>query len=108
LLGRPVGAAPVPWFWSYQGDLKLQIAGLSTGYDEYVVRGEPDSERFSVLYYRQGELLAIDAVNSPAEYMAVRRALMDGASVPPSLAGDPGTPLKSLLAARRRPAVPSP
>ncbi|MGW5202420.1 NAD(P)/FAD-dependent oxidoreductase [Streptomyces spiralis] len=108
LLGRPVGAAPVPWFWSYQGDLKLQIAGLSTGYDEYVVRGEPDSERFSVLYYRQGELLAIDAVNSPADYMAVRRALMDGASVSPSLAGDPGTPLKFLLAARRRPAVPSP
>ncbi|GEC03209.1 ferredoxin [Streptomyces spinoverrucosus] len=101
LLGRPAPTRTVPWFWSYQGDLKLQIAGLSTGYDEYVVRGEPDSERFSVLYYRQGELLAIDAVNNPGDYMAVRKALTQGATVRPGLAGDLGTPLKSLLAARQ-------
>ncbi|MGI5133424.1 NAD(P)/FAD-dependent oxidoreductase [Streptomyces sp. CA-106110] len=100
LLGRPVGARPVPWFWSYQGDLKLQIAGLSAGHDEYVVRGEPDSERFSVLYYRRGELLAIDAVNSPADYMAVRKALTVGAVLPASAAADSGTLLKTLLAAR--------
>ncbi|GGI95379.1 NAD(P)/FAD-dependent oxidoreductase [Streptomyces brasiliensis] len=107
LLGRPARAAAVPWFWSFQGDLKLQIAGLSTGYDEHVVRGEPDSERFSVLYYRQGRLLAIDAVNSPADYMAVRKALTDGATVPAATAGDTSVPLKTLLAAPRRDAVPS-
>jgi 3-phenylpropionate/trans-cinnamate dioxygenase ferredoxin reductase subunit len=90
----------VPWFWSYQGDLKLQIAGLAAGYDEYVVRGEPDDERFSVLYYRRGELLAVDAVNSPADYMAVRKALTDGRTVPAALASDPATPLKTLLTAR--------
>ncbi|MEW2498328.1 FAD-dependent oxidoreductase [Streptomyces nodosus] len=106
LLGRPAPQPAVPWFWSYQGDLKLQIAGLSGGYDQHVVRGEPDSERFSVLYYRQGELLAIDAVNSPADYMAVRRALTQGATVPAGVAGDHGTPLKSLLTARPA-AVPS-
>ncbi|MFE7172331.1 NAD(P)/FAD-dependent oxidoreductase [Streptomyces sp. NPDC057616] len=100
LLGRPEPARAVPWFWSFQGDLKLQIAGLSTGYDEYVVRGEPSDERFSVLYYRGGELLAVDAVNSPADYMAVRRALGQGATVPPDGAGDPGTPLKTLVVAR--------
>ncbi|MER5911486.1 FAD-dependent oxidoreductase [Streptomyces sp. NPDC001982] len=100
LLGRPARAAAVPWFWSFQGDLKLQIAGLSTDYDEYVLRGEPDSERFSVLYYRQGRLLAIDAVNSPADYMAVRKALTDGATVPATAAGDPSVPLKTLLTAR--------
>ncbi|MGW4825297.1 NAD(P)/FAD-dependent oxidoreductase [Streptomyces sp. NPDC004227] len=97
LLGRPAPQPAVPWFWSHQGDLKLQIAGLSGGYDQHVVRGEPDSERFSVLYYRQGELLAIDAVNSPADYMAVRKALTQGATVPAGVAGDHGTPLKALL-----------
>ncbi|MFD7994719.1 NAD(P)/FAD-dependent oxidoreductase [Streptomyces mexicanus] len=100
MLGRSVETRSVPWFWSSQGDLKLQIAGLSTGYDEVVVRGEPDSERFSVLYYRQGELLAIDAVNSPADYMAVRKALTQGRTVPAGAAADAGTPLKALLTAR--------
>jgi 3-phenylpropionate/trans-cinnamate dioxygenase ferredoxin reductase subunit len=100
LLGRPAPNPPVPWFWSYQGDLKLQIAGLSSGYDEYVVRGEPADERFSVLYYRRGELLAADAVNTPADYMAVRKALTDGRTVPAAPAADAGTPLKTLLTAR--------
>ncbi|MFF9126630.1 NAD(P)/FAD-dependent oxidoreductase [Streptomyces sp. NPDC014889] len=107
LLGRPAPQSAVPWFWSHQGDLKLQIAGLSGGYDQHVVRGEPDSERFSVLYYRQDELLAIDAVNSPADYMAVRRALAQGATFPASAAADRGIPLKTLLATTRPAAVPS-
>jgi len=101
LLGTPAPQRAVPWFWSYQGDLKLQIAGLSGGYDQHVVRGDPDSERFSVLYYRQDELLAIDAVNSPADYMAVRKALTQGTTVPASVAGDSGTPLKALLTTGR-------
>ena len=87
----------MPWFWSNQGDLRLQIAGLSTGYDEHVVRGEPDSERFSVLYYREGRLLAVDAVNNPADYMVVRKALAQGATIPPDRAADTATPLKSLV-----------
>ncbi|WP_395103977.1 NAD(P)/FAD-dependent oxidoreductase [Actinomadura sp. SCN-SB] len=97
LLGRVEGTTPVPWFWSYQGDLRLQIAGLSTGYDEHVVRGEPDSERFSVLYYRRNRLLAVDAVNRPADYMAVRKALGEGATIPPGRAADPEAPLKSVI-----------
>ncbi|MEU3984377.1 FAD-dependent oxidoreductase [Streptomyces sp. NPDC026672] len=100
LLGRAAPAPAVPWFWSFQGDLKLQIAGLSTGYDTHVLRGDPDGERFSVLYYREGRLLAVDAVNSPADYMAVRKALTDGADLPADAAADPAVPLKSLLAAR--------
>ncbi|GHG98693.1 NAD(P)/FAD-dependent oxidoreductase [Streptomyces lanatus] len=99
LLGRPAQTRMVPWFWSYQGDLKLQIAGLSTGYDDYVVRGEPESERFSVLYYREGGLIAVDAVNNPADYMTVRKVLSQGATIPSSGAGDFGTPLKSLVVA---------
>ncbi|GAA2080010.1 NAD(P)/FAD-dependent oxidoreductase [Actinomadura alba] len=99
LLGRLDDVKSVPWFWSYQGDLKLQIAGLAAGYDDYVVRGEPDDERFSVLYYRQNRLLAIDAVNRPADYMAVRKALGQGVTIAPDRAGDAAIPLKSLLAA---------
>ena len=98
LLGRPAGAPPVPWFWSNQGDLRLQIAGLSTGHDEQVVRGRPDEESFAVLYYRRDRLLAVDAVNRPADYMAVRRALAQGATIDPDRAGDAGVPLKSLIA----------
>lgn len=98
LLGRLDGVRPVPWFWSFQGDLKLQIAGLADGYDDHVVRGEPDDEHFSVLYYRRGRLLAIDAVNRPADYMAVRKALGQGASIAPDRAGDAAIPLKSLIA----------
>jgi 3-phenylpropionate/trans-cinnamate dioxygenase ferredoxin reductase subunit len=100
LLGTLQHTRTVPWFWSYQGDLKLQIAGLSAGYDSYVVRGEPDSERFSVLYYREDQLLAVDAVNNPADYMAVRKALSQDATIPAGRAGDAATPLKTLFAPR--------
>jgi 3-phenylpropionate/trans-cinnamate dioxygenase ferredoxin reductase subunit len=99
LLGLPVETRSVPWFWSYQRDLRLQIAGLSTGYDQYVVRGEPEDEKFSVLYYRQGELLAVDAVNNPIDYMVVRKALTAGASIPAEAAADASRSLKSMLAA---------
>ncbi|GAA3156198.1 FAD-dependent oxidoreductase [Blastococcus jejuensis] len=99
IVGAPDRAPNVPWFWSNQGDLRLQIAGLSTGYDEFVVRGEPDSEKFAVLYYRAGRLLAVDAVNSPPDYMVVRKALTQGATIPADRAADEATPLKQLLMA---------
>ena len=99
LLGRLTETRTVPWFWSNQGDLRLQIAGLSTGFDTHVVRGEPDSERFSVLYYREGRLLGVDAVNSVADYLVVRKALTQGIDLPADAAADAATPLKTLLAA---------
>jgi 3-phenylpropionate/trans-cinnamate dioxygenase ferredoxin reductase subunit len=102
LLGRLDAKPGVPWFWSNQGHLRLQIAGLSTGYDDYVVRGEPDSEKFSVLYYRDGRLLAADAVNNTPEYMVVRKALSLGVSIPPEIAADVTAPLKEALAATVR------
>ena len=99
LLGRLEDTRTVPWFWSNQGDLRLQIAGLATGYDDYVIRGEPDSERFSVLYYRADELLAVDAVNNPVDYMVVRKVLSQGGTIPADRAADAATPLKSLVVA---------
>lgn len=93
------GAHAVPWFWSDQADLKLQIAGLSQDYDQVVVRGEPDSEAFSVLYYAGGKLIAIDAVNNTRDYLVARKLIGLGASVPPERAGDPSVSLKDLAAA---------
>ncbi len=97
LLDAPPRPGFVPWFWSDQADLKLQIAGLSAGHDETVLRGEPDSERFSMLYYREGRLVAADCVNSARDFMAARRLLESGATVPPRAAADPHTPLRSHL-----------
>lgn len=107
LLGRTPPPPAVPWFWSHQGDLRLQIAGLSAGYDATVLRGDPAAERFCVLYYRGERLLAIDTVNSPAEYMVVRKLLGQGGTIAPELAADQAVPLKEL-AALARPAVGQP
>lgn len=97
LLGRPQAARTVPWFWSDQADLKLQIAGLSQGYDQVVVRGEPDSEQFSVLYYADGRLLAIDAINSARDFMLVRKLLGKGETIPADLVADTSRQLKELI-----------
>ena len=97
LIGAEPPATGVPWFWSDQNDLKLQIAGLNAGYDETVVRGDRDAESFSVLYYRDDRLIAIDAVNAPRDYMAVRRILGDGGNVPQRAARDPAVALKDFV-----------
>jgi 3-phenylpropionate/trans-cinnamate dioxygenase ferredoxin reductase subunit len=96
--GVPAPYDAVPWFWSDQGTLKLQIAGLSTGFDQVVLRGDRFQERFSVLYYRAGRLLAVHAVNSPRDYMAVRRALATGQEIPAELAADANRPLRPAAA----------
>ncbi len=73
ICGKPAQHAHVPWFWSDQYDLKLQIAGVSTGYDQTVLRGDPDSGKFALYYLGQGELLAVDAVNSPKDFMTGKK-----------------------------------
>lgn len=66
----------LPWFWSDQYDLKLQIAGLNTGYDEVVLSGDPTRDRdFSCFYLRDGELLAADCINRPRDFMLSKRAI---------------------------------
>lgn len=97
LLGQREPYRAVPWFWSDQADLKLQIAGLSSGYDQMVERGSQDEEKFSILYYREGQLLAIDAVNDVSDYMAARRALNAGANIPAEDAADSSVALKTLI-----------
>ena len=97
--GAPRPYRDVPWFWSDQDTLKLQIAGLSSGHDRCVVRGDPGAESFSALYYRDGRLIAAECVNRAADYMAVRRALSQGMTIPPGRAADTDLPLKTLTAA---------
>ncbi|HEY0951096.1 NAD(P)/FAD-dependent oxidoreductase [Nocardioides sp.] len=93
--------ATVPWFWSDQGDLKMQTAGLSTGFDEVVLRGDVTTEQFSALYYRDGRLIAIDAINAPRDYMAVRKILESGGGVPREAAADMTRPLADFLVRTR-------
>ncbi|MDX1881097.1 NAD(P)/FAD-dependent oxidoreductase [Mycobacterium sp. SMC-18] len=76
ICGKRSAIAALPWFWSDQYDLKLQIAGLNTGYDEVVLSGEPSHHReFSCFYFRDGELIAADCVNRPRDFMLAKQAI---------------------------------
>jgi 3-phenylpropionate/trans-cinnamate dioxygenase ferredoxin reductase subunit len=97
LLGRPEPYRLVPWYWSDQADLKLQMVGEVLPDDEPVPRGVMSDEAFSVLYYRGDELTGAQCVNRPVDFMAVRSALSRGLTVPASSASDITVPLKSLV-----------
>jgi 3-phenylpropionate/trans-cinnamate dioxygenase ferredoxin reductase subunit len=86
-----------PWFWSDQYDVKLQIAGLNTGYDRVVVRDTGDTR--SHWYYQGDRLLAVDAMNDPRGYMVGKRLIEAGKSPDPAAVADPETELKALLKA---------
>ncbi|MET1415758.1 FAD-dependent oxidoreductase [Roseibium sp. HPY-6] len=75
LLGEEVDYDPLPWFWSDQYDVKLQIAGLSEGYDDTVVVGSPEDHKFYVAYLNEGQLIAVDSVNFPRSHMLARRVI---------------------------------
>tara|TARA_R110002110_G_scaffold65812_18_gene180924 strand:- start:7158 stop:8318 length:1161 start_codon:yes stop_codon:yes gene_type:complete len=85
-----------PWFWSDQYDVKLQIAGLNTGYDRVVTR-RTDPDTVSFWYYAGDRLLAVDAMNDPRGYMVGKRLIEAGKSPDPALIADPSTDLKALL-----------
>ena len=97
LMGGTESYSAVPWFWSDQGGIKLQIAGLSHGHDRTVLRGDPDSEKFSVLYYLRGQLIAADCINNPRDFMAVKTALRTGVPLPPEMASDVTVSLRELV-----------
>jgi 3-phenylpropionate/trans-cinnamate dioxygenase ferredoxin reductase component len=89
LCDRPVPYQSYPWFWSDQYDLKLQIAGLSEGYDQVVLRGGKDRQRgFVAWYLRGGRLLAADCINRPKEFMVARQLLVRGLAVDPVALAD--------------------
>lgn len=86
----------VPWFWSDQYDLKLQTIGLSLGYDTTVVRGDPATRSFSVVYLRDGHVLALDCVNATRDYVQGRKLVMEGAIVDLESLANPAMALKDL------------
>lgn len=75
LLGEEIDYDPLPWFWSDQYDIKLQIAGLSEGYDDTVVVGSPADHKFYVAYLKEGQLIAVDSINFPRSHMLARRVI---------------------------------
>lgn len=97
IAGRTGPYGTVPRFWSDQYELKFQIVGISRNFDQQALRGSIDDGRFSVFYYRQGRLIAVDSVNRPGDQMAARRLIAGGASPPPEQISDSSFDLKSLL-----------
>lgn len=89
----PYGA--VPWFWSDQGKMKLQMVGLTMGHDETVLRGDPASGAFSVFCYRGARLVGVESVNKPADHMIARRLLAKHLGFTPAEAADSGLDLKT-------------
>jgi 3-phenylpropionate/trans-cinnamate dioxygenase ferredoxin reductase component len=89
--------ATVPRFWSDQYDAKLQIVGISRNFDDHAIRGSIDDGKFSVFYYKQGKLIAVDSVSRPGDQMAARRLIAGAISPSPDQIRDPSFDLKSLL-----------
>ena len=87
----------VPWFWSNQYDLKLQTAGLSTGHDQAVLRGDPATRSFSIVYLKAGKVIALDCVNRAKDYVQGRMIVTAGLRATPEQLADTDTPLKELL-----------
>ena len=96
MLGQHAPYEPKPWFWSDQYDCKLQIAGLNIGYTDVVVR-EGDNGAVSHWYYKSEELIAVDAMNDPRNYMVGKRLIESGKSPAPEVIADPNTEMKALL-----------
>ena len=98
ICGEDVTYSQVPWFWSDQYDLKLQIAGLSEGYDDVVIRGNPAERSFSCLYLREGRLIAIDSINAPRDFVQSKQLIADHVEVVREKLADTATPLKDMAA----------
>jgi len=99
ILGGTEPYHAVPWFWSNQYDLRLQTVGLSTGFDEALVRGDPATRSFSVVYLKEGRVLALDCVNAVKDYVQGKALVVGGLSPARESLTDAAAPLKSLLPA---------
>jgi 3-phenylpropionate/trans-cinnamate dioxygenase ferredoxin reductase subunit len=96
IVGRSDNYRAVPWFWTDQFDIKLQMAGLSRGYGRIVTRGEPESRKFSVFYFRDDRLAAVDSVNRPGDHLAGRKLIGAGTQITPEQAADLSVDLKAI------------
>ncbi|RJF91700.1 NAD(P)/FAD-dependent oxidoreductase [Noviherbaspirillum saxi] len=99
ICGKPQAYASVPWFWSDQYDVKLQMAGLSQGYDLAITRGSPASKSFTTFYLQNGIVISADCVNRAPEFMLVKKLVASRRPIDPALLADESVTLKSLAEA---------
>ena len=97
ITGRPQPYRTVPWFWSDQYELKLQMAGIHTGFTHHALRGAVEENKFSIFYFRDDALIAVDSINRPQDHMLARKLLAKGARVAPHEAEDPAFDLKGVV-----------
>ncbi|WP_460903587.1 NAD(P)/FAD-dependent oxidoreductase [Paraburkholderia jirisanensis] len=97
LVADPQPYRALPWFWSDQYDLKLQMAGLHTGWTEYALRGALEERKFSLYYFRDNHLVAVDSINRPQDHMLARKLLANRIAVSAQQVADPSFDLKTLL-----------
>jgi 3-phenylpropionate/trans-cinnamate dioxygenase ferredoxin reductase subunit len=95
LCGSPHAYEAVPWFWSDQYDLKLQMVGLSHGHDRVITRGGPGERSFITFYLEAGRIIAADAVNRPKDFIAAKRLVAELAQIAPESLADDSRPLQS-------------
>ena len=96
IMGEDCEYDAVPWFWSNQYDLKLQTVGISTGHDEYIVRGNPDDRHFSIVYLRDGKVIALDCVNATKDYVQGRKAVIEGLALNKAELANADIPIKEI------------
>jgi 3-phenylpropionate/trans-cinnamate dioxygenase ferredoxin reductase subunit len=97
MVGKPTTYSEVPWFWSDQYDLKLQIAGLAKHGDQIVLRGDPAARKFAVFHLREGAVAAVEAVNAAPEYLIGRKLIAEAAHVAPERLADTAIPMKNIV-----------
>lgn len=96
IMGNPAPYQAIPWFWSNQYDLRLQTVGLSLDYDQELVRGDPASRSFSVIYLRARKVIALDCVNATKDYVQGRKAVTDGLPLDLEELSNPDIPIKQV------------
>jgi 3-phenylpropionate/trans-cinnamate dioxygenase ferredoxin reductase subunit len=98
ICGQPAPPRAVPLFWSDQYDMRLQTAGLSHGHDATVLRGHPEDRSFSLIYLREGVVIALDCVNAARDYAQGRKLVGAGARIDRTLLADERISLKGIAA----------
>jgi 3-phenylpropionate/trans-cinnamate dioxygenase ferredoxin reductase component len=101
IMGNPAPYRDVPWFWTDQYDIRFQMVGLSAGYDQLVLRGTIESRKFSVFYFKDEQLRAVDSVNRFGDHIAARKMLAAGTALTPQQAADETVDLKKLIVVDR-------
>jgi 3-phenylpropionate/trans-cinnamate dioxygenase ferredoxin reductase subunit len=96
IAGRRSRYRALPWFWTDQFDIKLQMAGISQGHDRIVTRGNPESRKLSVFYFKRDRLVAIDSINRPLDHMIGRKLIAGGVPLTPQQAADESVDLRKL------------